>query len=230
METLSTTCPDSQVTLEDTPPPTEDAQKHQEPESETAGHQTGAEKEPPATSSQPRTSALGNKLLADICEETPTTPLEESPPTTANNTTTAPHTESQAAASAIDPLTEHLQTWHLSADFNAVLDKLHTGRSEELEAKHYVDYKMEEELVGNILRELMNSTMLIYFTEKPPLVFSVKAWATREFQENQKWPIEQVHFLGGNFFLIAFKHKAHRTMALKGTPWFIYRHFVFLAP
>lgn len=40
-----------------------------------------------------------------------------------------------------------LLAWHLSTDFNAVLDKVHTGHSEELEAKLFVDYEMDEGLV-----------------------------------------------------------------------------------
>lgn len=69
------------------------------------------------------------------------------------------------SSSAVDPLIEHLKAWHLSTEFNVVLDKVHIGYLEELEEKLFIDYEMEEKSVGDILRNLIDSTMLIYFTE-----------------------------------------------------------------
>lgn len=159
MEPMPTIDPGSQE-VDKTPLSTKETQGHQEPKRQLDYLQPTAEKDLLTTSSPPRKFALGNKLWADVCEEAPTTPLLDPPPAKI----VVPPTKSQPVASIIDPLIEHLQSWHLSTNFNMVLDKLHTGHSEELEAKLYIDYEMEEELVANILQNLMDSIMLIYFT------------------------------------------------------------------
>lgn len=137
-------------------------------------------------SNSPRKSSIKNKLWADIYEEIDTTQLPDPLPLA----TTVHANESSAPTSSIDPLTNHLKSWHLSAKYNVVLDKLRTSHLDKLKAKNFVEYEMEEESVANIIWDLMDSTILIYFIEKLPSVFSIKAWATREFQENHKWPIE----------------------------------------
>lgn len=83
------------------------------------------------------------------------------------------------------------------------------------------------ETVSAILKKLLHSSMLLYFTDRAPLVISVKNWAKDEFQEHQGWPIEQVKLIGNNFFLVSFIQATDRDTTLKATSWFMFHHFVF---
>lgn len=68
----------------------------------------------------------------------------------------------------------------------------------------FVEVTLDLDDVKEILAAHMNSLMLLYFTDKTPLVISVQNWALIEFKDCHLWPILHVQLVGNNFFLVLF--------------------------
>lgn len=124
----------------------------------------------------------------------------------------------------MDPLIDGFANWHLSPKFSEALDIVAPSMQEDREG---LEITLDQEDVGVTLKILMEAGMLLYFTENPPSLISIRNWETAEFIEKQGWPLLQIKILGNHFFLICFTDPTHRKEALVATPWFMFRQYVY---
>lgn len=78
--------------------------------------------------------------------------------------------------------------------------------------------------------QFSNNAMVVYFTNRPPLLQDFKIWVREELERKSGWPINRVQYLGKNFSLIEFDDPADRNNALDFSPWFYGRKFLYTFP
>lgn len=54
-----------------------------------------------------------------------------------------------------------------------------------------------------------------------------KDWVAEEFFHSHGWTIDQVKFVGRNFYLVVFAKESHQNMALEEAPWYMDWKFMY---
>jgi hypothetical protein len=144
--------------------------------------------------------------------------------------------ESQDTASSdisTSQIINQLQRTHISTNNRTLANDIAQAQAEQerqWERVPYVTVTLNKYETGQYIKELLGKAILYYFTDYPPSYDAFSSWVDTTLVGEQGWPVNQVKYVGRNFFLVTFSRKSHRQAALACAPWYFGRRFVHVLP